>query len=173
MHFINTSVTSTFTRVCPVQLDRHRNTQRNYAKALTSLTHEHSQSHIISQMDTQLAAEISEVCIHLRSAVSWSFTAEAADNMLLAAAEEPGEGEQLQDRIQEACWSCDRSTCPWPRPSGVGKELRQVDSCTEHSYHCCEENTNVTMSTNSKYVNWASTCDNDIFLFSCSKQNVK
>lgn len=107
--------------MCSVQLDRHRITQRNDPQALTSLTHKHS--HIISQMDTQLAAEISEVCIHLRSAVSWSFTAEAADNMLPAAgaAEEPGEGGQLQDRIQEACRSCDRSTCPWLRPSGVGK----------------------------------------------------
>lgn len=86
-------------------------------------------------MDAQLEAEISEVRIHLRpAAVRWSFTAEAADNMLpAAAAEEPGEGEQPRDRIRGACWSCDRLTCPWPRPSEVGKGLQQVDSCTEHS----------------------------------------
>lgn len=91
-------------------------------------------------MNTPRETEISGVCIHLRSAVSRSLTAEAADNMLPAAAEEPGEGEQPRDRIQEACWSCDRSTCPWPCPPGVGKVLQQLGSCTERSYRCCEEN---------------------------------
>ena len=91
-------------------------------------------------MNTPLESEISEVCIHPRSVVSLSFTGEAADNKLLAAAEEPGEGEQPQDRKQEACWSCDRSTCPWQRLPVVGKEL-QLGSCTERSFHCCEDNT--------------------------------
>lgn len=67
------------------------------------------------------------------------FTAEAAGNTL-PAAEEPGEGEQPWDRIQEACWCCDRSTYPWPRPPGEGKELQQLGSCTERLYHRCEGN---------------------------------
>lgn len=104
-------------------------------------------------MNTSLETEISGVCIHLRSAVSRSFTAEAADNMPPAADEEPGEGERPQGRTQEACWSCDRRTCPWSLPPGVGKELQRLGSCTECSYHCCEENTDVTLSTNSKYGN--------------------
>lgn len=104
-------------------------------------------------MNTPLEREISEECILLRSAVSWSFTAKAADNTLPAAAEEPGEEEQPRDRIQVACWSCDRSTCPWPRPPGVGNELPQLGSCTERSYHCCEENTDVMLSTNNKHGN--------------------
>lgn len=111
--------------------------------------------HKVSQMNTPLETEISIVYLfHLRAAVCWGFTAEAADNMPpAAAAEEPGEGEQLQDRTREACWSCDRSTCPWPRPPGVRNELQQLGSCTERSYHCCGENTRVTLSTNSKYGN--------------------
>lgn len=70
--------------------------------------------------------------------------------MLPAAAEEPGEMEQPQDMIREACWSCDRSTCPWPRPSGVRSELQQLGSCTEHSCHCCEQSADVSLSANSK-----------------------
>lgn len=102
------------------------------------LSHKHS--HKVSQTNTALETEKSEVCIDLRSAVRRSFTAEVADNMLPAAAEEPGEWEQPQDRIQEACWSCDRPTCPWPLLPGAGKELQQLGSCTEHSYRCsCRE----------------------------------
>lgn len=110
----------------------------------------HTRSHKVSQMTTPLESETAGVCIHLRSAVSRSFTAEAADNTLPAAAEEPGEGERPQDRTREACWSCDRSTCPWPRLPGVGNELQQLGSCTACSYHCCEENKHVMLCTNSK-----------------------
>ena len=71
------------------------------------------------------------------------FTGEAADNKPPAAdaavEEEPDEGEQPQDRTREACWSCDRSTCPWPRQPGAGKELR-LGSCTERSCRCCGDN---------------------------------
>lgn len=89
-------------------------------------------------MNTPLETEISGVRIYLRAVVGQSFTAEAADNTPPAAAEEPGEGEQPQDRTREACWSCDRSTCPWTCPPAVGSE--QLGSCTERSYHCWEEN---------------------------------
>ena len=77
---------------------------------------------------------MSEVCI-LRSAGSRRLTAEVADNTLPAAAEEPGGGEQRRDRTQEACWSCDRLTYPWPCPPGVRKEVQQLGSCTESSLH--------------------------------------
>lgn len=69
-----------------------------------------------------------------------SFTAEAADNMRPAAAEEePGEEERLRGRTREACWSCDRSTYPWPCLAESGKGLRRLGSCTERSYHCFKE----------------------------------
>lgn len=102
-------------------------------------------------MNTQLATEISEGCI-FSGLPCVSFTEEAADNMLpaAAAAEEPGEGELLQDRTQEACWSCGRLTYPWSCLPEVGKELLWLGSCTERSNHCCEINPQVTFrSTNS------------------------
>lgn len=83
---------------------------------------------------------IYRVSFHLRAAASRRFTAEAADNTPPAAAEEPAEAEQRRGRAQEAHWSCDRASCPWPRPPGGRKELRDLGSCIEHSYHCCEEN---------------------------------
>lgn len=70
-----------------------------------------------------------------------------------AAAGEPGEGEEPRDRTRGARWSCDRSTCPWPRPPGVRNELQQLGLCTECSYQRCEENTDVTLSIDSKHGN--------------------
>ena len=124
--------------VCSIQLIRHKNCLKECPPKQCH-TNKNTRTNV-GHMNTPLEREISEGCIHLRSAVSWSFTARAVDSTLPAAAEEPGEGEQPRDRIQVACWSCDRSTCPLPRPPGVGNELLQLGSCTERSYHCCEEN---------------------------------
>lgn len=90
------------------------------------------------------------MCIHLGSEGSCSFTVEAADNTLPVAAEEPGGGGQPRDRRRGACWSCDRPTCPWPRPPGLDNELLQLGSCTERSCRCCEENTDVRLGRNNK-----------------------
>lgn len=55
--------------------------------------------------------------------------------------------EPTRDRTPEACWSCcDRPTCPWPHPLGLGNDLRQLGSCTECSYRCCGEDTDETQS---------------------------
>lgn len=74
-----------------------------------------------------------------RAELNWSFTAEAADNTLPAAAEDPGEGAQPWDRTQGACWSCDRLTYPWALLPEVRSELQELRSCIECSRHCWEE----------------------------------
>lgn len=80
------------------------------------------------------------VCSLSEAELSWGFTAEAAGNTLPAAVSgEPGEGQQPWDRTQGACWSCDRSTYPWPLPPEVRNEPRELGSCIECSSHCCEE----------------------------------
>lgn len=79
--------------VCSIQLIRHTKWLKECSQS-NHHTHTHAHTHSVSQMNTPLEAEISGVRVHLRSAVSRSFTAEAAGSTPPAAAEEPGEGEQ-------------------------------------------------------------------------------
>lgn len=80
--------------------------------------------------------------------LSWGFTAEAAGNTPpAAAAEEPAEGGRPWDRMQGACWSCDRSTYPWPLLPEVRNELRELGSCIECSHRCWEESRAVNIET--------------------------